>query len=160
MNYERLEQAIINSHLKLNEKLSIEKNKEREKRQSDWDKILKIESIPEKCSFLKKRRINFKNELKYLKAFFLYKKEYAEYTSANKELQRLFPISMFILAQHGTLLVAFLLITYMIRNGFNMALAITAFICFIFSFIFRMAKIELDKTDDKEIIDSIYYRSR
>ncbi len=156
LNYERLEQAIINSHLELDKKRSIEKEKESEKRQSDWDDILKIESIPEQYRWSQKMIIRIKNDLKYLKAFFIYKKDYAEYTAVNLELQRLFPISMFIISQYGTLIFSICTIIYMVQHGLNIALITIAIISFFFSFIFRMAKIELDKTDDKEIINSSF----
>ena len=155
-NYERLEQAIINSHLELDKKCTIEKEKEKEKCQSDWDDILKIESIPEKCSLFQKIAIRIKNDLKYLKVFFIYKKDYAEYTSVNIELQRLFPITMFIISQYGALFFSIYIIIHMLQHGFNIPLIMVSLVSFVFSFIFRIAKIELDKTDDKQIIDNSF----
>lgn len=153
INHKRMEEAIINAHLELDMKRTIKKKKKKEKQQKEWETELKIQKIPKECGKIQGLTINLTNDLKYLTAFFLYKKKYAKYTSANKELLRIFPIIMYSIAQYGALLFSVYLFYQIWQRGFNIMYAIIAVIIIVFSFIFRMAKIEINQTRSKKVIE-------
>lgn len=152
LNYERLEQAIMIGQ----QKLERFKEEEKYKRYDEWDEILKIRKIPEGCSKFEERKIELYNNFRRLLGCLFFKPEYAKYTNANIELMRMFPqavlfliyIALFIFGIYGCI--------YSYHHISNFAIGIIIFLCFTFSFIFRIAFLELSNTNNEKIIENAF----
>ena len=151
-DYGKLEQILINTHIKCKEMEIAEENNKKQ----EWKDKLKIRDIPENCGYIKKKKISLINDFRYLKAFFLYKKEYAEFTSANKELRRIVPILTYTLFQAGVFLISIYSVYMIYIQGIKMSYAIILFLCAFFFCLFRMAKIEINETKNEEQIENSF----
>ncbi|MCM1006326.1 MAG: hypothetical protein NC485_00050 [Ruminococcus flavefaciens] len=157
INYEQLADSIAKAITKVKEKEIKEAEKKKEEELKEWHETIGLKEYPTNEKWVKRVYHKFLNNLKCFKAFIFYKKEYVKTPVMSFEFMRMIISGFYGLLQIALLFIGMILIIGAFISRDNMiGNIITGIFILFFSAFFRIARLEIECTDNKEMLNMIF----